>query len=102
MPIDLDALSKDELAKLKSDVEKAMGSLESRRRADALKAARDAAKEHGFTLEELMGPAPAKSKSAPKYANPANPSQTWTGRGRKPKWVISALEAGQSIDDLAI
>jgi len=28
-----------------------------------------------------------RGKVAPKYKNPANPSQTWTGRGKMPAWV---------------
>jgi DNA-binding protein H-NS len=56
----------------------------------------------------LAGSKPAKSsklkgkKVAPKYRNPANKSETWTGRGRQPKWVAAALKSGQKIDDLAI
>ncbi|MGB0721045.1 MAG: H-NS family nucleoid-associated regulatory protein [Gammaproteobacteria bacterium] len=41
-------------------------------------------------------------KVAPKYANPDDSTQTWTGRGRKPAWVVAALEAGKSLDDLLI
>ena len=36
----------------------------------------------------------------PKYSNPDDPSQTWSGRGRRPRWVTQALEAGRSLDDL--
>ncbi|WP_287961779.1 H-NS histone family protein [Alcanivorax sp.] len=38
----------------------------------------------------------------PKYRNPDNPSETWTGRGRKPRWVVAALERGLTLDDLRI
>jgi len=41
-------------------------------------------------------------KVLPKYGNPLAPSQKWSGRGRRPKWVIAALEAGQKLDDLKI
>lgn len=41
-------------------------------------------------------------KVAPKYANPEDSSQTWTGRGRKPAWVVAALESGKSLDDILI
>ncbi|HRM75876.1 MAG TPA: H-NS histone family protein, partial [Paracoccus sp. (in: a-proteobacteria)] len=37
-----------------------------------------------------------------KYANPADPEQTWTGRGRKPRWVQEALGAGQKLESLEI
>lgn len=102
MSIDLNILTKDELEKLQSEVGKALTSVETRRRAEALQAARDAAKSFGYSLEELMSSAPTKSKSPPKYANPNDRSQTWTGRGRKPQWMIDALQAGKSLDDLSI
>jgi len=103
MAVDLDKMSKDELKQLIKDAEKALKTLETRRLAEAKKAAESAAKEYGFSLDELLGGAPKKgSKSPPKYANPADPSQTWTGKGRKPNWVIEALASGKSLDDLAI
>ncbi|WP_146587079.1 H-NS histone family protein [Puniceibacterium confluentis] len=102
MQINLETLSKDELKKLKGDVDKALKTIDARRKAEAKKAAEHAAKEYGFSLDELLGGTVKGSKSAPKYANPADPSQTWTGRGRKPNWVISALEAGKSMDELKI
>jgi DNA-binding protein H-NS len=38
----------------------------------------------------------------PKYSNPLAPSQKWSGRGKRPRWVIAALAAGQRLDDLRI
>jgi|SRR5689334_11774064 DNA-binding protein H-NS len=37
-----------------------------------------------------------------KYRNPDNTTQTWAGRGRKPKWVEEKLATGSSLDDLLI
>ena len=69
----------------------------------AKRAAEQAAKEFGFSLEEILAANEKKgSKGAPKYANPADPDQTWTGRGRKPNWVVAALEEGKSMEDLAL
>lgn len=102
--IDLNDMSLDELKKLQKDVAKAIDSFEDR----ALKAARaemDAiARQHGFTFDQVMAKAPATGRKsvAPKYANPADKSQTWTGRGRKPKWVVEALDKGKSLEDLSI
>ena len=58
----------------------------------------------GFSLAELTGAASPRKRTAStaKYANPANPSDTWSGRGRKPRWFESALEAGKSVDDLRV
>ena len=36
----------------------------------------------------------AGKKVAPKYRNPANPEQTWTGRGVSPTWVQALKAAG--------
>jgi DNA-binding protein H-NS len=41
-------------------------------------------------------------KVLPKYRNPLVPSQTWSGRGRTPRWVVAALETGRRLDDLEI
>ena|SRR3954465_10987564 len=38
----------------------------------------------------------------PKYRNPAIPSETWSGRGRQPHWVIALLANGVSLDDCRI
>ena len=102
MDIDQEKLSHDELQQLISDAQKALKSVDARRRAEAKRAAEKAAKEFGFSLDEVLDAGPKGSKGAPKYANPADPSQTWTGRGRKPNWVIAALEEGKSLDDLAL
>jgi DNA-binding protein H-NS len=38
----------------------------------------------------------------PKYVNPDNPAQTWSGRGRRPAWLDDALEAGHDLESLII
>jgi DNA-binding protein H-NS len=38
----------------------------------------------------------------PKYQNPAVPSETWSGRGKRPRWLVSALKAGGAIEDFKI
>lgn len=103
MEMNLETLSKDELKKLRSDVDRALTTLDTRRRADAKRAAEQAVKEFGFSLDEVLTAGPVKgSKGAPKYANPDDASQTWTGRGRKPNWVNEALASGKTLEDLAI
>lgn len=101
---DLNEMPLAELKKLQKDVTKAIESFEERQRKAVLAEVDAIARERGFTMEQLFGKAaPGTRKPAkPKYANPADKSQTWTGRGRKPKWVIDALESGKSLDNLAI
>ncbi len=49
------------------------------------------ARASGFSTAELFGGRKGKGgKVAPKYRNPKDPSQTWTGRGRRPNWMVEA------------
>jgi DNA-binding protein H-NS len=41
-------------------------------------------------------------KVFPKYQNPAVPAETWSGRGKQPRWLVSALKTGKSIEEFAI
>ncbi len=41
-------------------------------------------------------------KGGPAYRNPCNSAETWTGRGRQPKWLREALARGMQLADLAI
>jgi DNA-binding protein H-NS len=38
----------------------------------------------------------------PKYRNPDEPSETWSGRGKQPRWLIQALKTGHTIDEFVI
>lgn len=104
MAIDLDKMSLKDLKALQTQVARQIEDFEERRKRDALKEIEDKARSLGFSLEEILG-AKQKRKRTPakaKYANPANASETWTGRGRKPRWVEAALKAGKSLGDLTI
>jgi DNA-binding protein H-NS len=104
MVIELGALSGDELIALKRDAEKALRTLDARNRTEALKAAEAAARDHGYTLKELMSGTSARSKvgGVAKYANPEDTRQTWTGKGRQPEWFKAALTAGKNRDDMEV
>ncbi len=102
MTVDLESLSREELQKLIVDAQKALKTVDARKLAEAKRAVELAAKEHGFSLDEVYQSGGKSSKGAPKYANPADPTQTWTGRGRKPNWLIEAMDAGKSLDDMSL
>jgi DNA-binding protein H-NS len=72
------------------------------------------AAEAGFSLSELIGAglvsraskvkatgSDKRASVAPKYRDPST-GTTWTGRGKKPKWVEAALASGKTLADLAI
>lgn len=102
MAIDLDSMDIKELRDLKNKLDRAIGSYEDRKRRQALAAVEEAAREYGFNLTELTALKTRGSTAVPKYVNPEDPEVTWTGRGRKPRWVTESLEQGKSMEDLLI
>lgn len=38
----------------------------------------------------------------PKYRNPSAPHETWSGRGKQPRWLVAAMKTGRKIDDFRI
>ena len=38
----------------------------------------------------------------PKYRNPSAPNETWSGRGKQPRWLVAAMKTGRKIDDFRI
>ncbi|MGO4851706.1 H-NS histone family protein [Phaeovulum sp. W22_SRMD_FR3] len=104
MTINLEQMALKELRDLKVRVEKAISTYEDRRKQEALVELEEVAQKMGFSLADLTGISVAKKRkpAEAKYANPADSSETWTGRGRKPRWVQAALESGKSLEDLAI
>jgi DNA-binding protein H-NS len=41
-------------------------------------------------------------KVLPKYCNPSVPEETWSGRGKQPRWLVAALQSGYKIEDFLI
>ncbi len=55
--------------------------------------------------EAATEPRPERRKFAsvsPKYRNPDHPSETWSGRGKRPRWLTAALSAGRTIEEFVI
>lgn len=105
MSVDLRGLSARQLRDLISNAQKRQLELAEENvrqvREQCLKIIAD----EGLTFEQVFGPvrpkkvpaqttASNKKAIAPKYRNPANPLQTWAGRGKRPKWFSDALAEG--------
>lgn len=105
MALNLNKMSIAELNKLISDAQTALA-----KKQEVAEKVRKLAKDNGLEISDLLAadkPNKAKAKKsrgkvAPKYKNPANGSETWTGRGRQPRWVADALTGGKSLEDLLI
>ncbi|MGR3484507.1 MAG: H-NS histone family protein [Paracoccaceae bacterium] len=101
-------MNEDDLAQLESRIQARKREVAEQGRKDALEAARAAAREHGYELEDLMGGkarksgAKSKSSGAAKYRNPDDASQTWTGRGRQPAWFKAKIEDGVAREDMEV
>lgn len=104
MSINLDQMSLTELKDLKARVIRAIDTFNERRKREILAELEETARARGYSLAELtaLKVTRKRSVSAPRFANPENPSDTWTGRGRKPGWYTAAIAAGKSPGDLAI
>ncbi len=110
MGVDLNGLSVKELDQLLANATK----LREQKLRDNLAAVRqkivEAAREEGYSIAELFGVASGpskprggkKEKGSAKYANPSDPSQTWTGRGKRPGWFKLAVERGVQPSSMAI
>ena len=99
-PYDLKSMSVDELCDLHEFVSSALA-----RRIPA------ETERLGQRLRQLgLGAVPHKMSHArrpypkvfPKYRNPAKPSETWAGRGKKPRWLTAQLKSGKRIDEFRI
>ncbi|MGH8121154.1 MAG: H-NS family nucleoid-associated regulatory protein [Rudaea sp.] len=63
------------------------------------------AKAEGFNVEDLFGGRGGRKTrrpAKPKFRNPADHAQTWSGRGKRPRWFSAALAAGKKEKDLLI
>ncbi len=41
-------------------------------------------------------------KVLPKYCNPSAPDETWSGRGKQPRWLVAAIQSGHRLEEFRI
>lgn len=108
--MDLSTFDFSNLLQLRADVDAEIRRRESEEKAKAAKQVLELIRTHGLDIEDLatksaklgtVGAAARKPVEA-KYRHPDDASLSWTGRGRKPLWVVSWLDSGKSLDDLLI
>ena len=100
----IETMSLKELKSLQKDLAKAISTFEDRQKSDARSKLEIIAKEMGYSLADLIGTEvkPTRAPAAAKYSHPENAAVTWSGRGRKPLWFVTAVEAGKSPEDMAV
>lgn len=103
--MNIEQLSSQELRELQTKIEQQIKLRHRTEREAAIEEIYNIAHSFGMTLKDLLGKGgikPAKTKVAVQYRNPNDASQEWTGRGRQPKWVKEALDAGKTLDTLRV
>ena len=97
-----------ELLAQRNELEKQIELARKQELADAIQKVKTLMSQYGLTIDDITSPkgagktsAAKGTKVAPKYRN-AETGDTWTGRGRQPKWVEAALNSGKTLEDLAI
>ncbi len=100
--IDLDNLSISELGNLKSTIDSAIENKRQTELLDVRQKLDELIDASPFTLQEVMEAKAMRKPVKPKYRHPEDASMTWTGRGRRPRWVDECINAGTSLDDMTI
>jgi DNA-binding protein H-NS len=110
----LTSLSLNELESLQKKVNREIQKRRSKTQEEGFKKIKLIAAEYGLTANELKGISSGKRSVAkkkvvktrgpvaPKYRDPSNSENTWTGRGRKPKWVEAFLNGGGRLEQITI
>ena len=103
MAKDIDRMSFKELQDLETKIKRAKSTAQEKTRTDLKVKVEAMVASAGFKLSDRFGGRGGKGrKVAAKYANPDDQSETWTGRGRKPNWLVAKLNKGAKMADFAI
>jgi DNA-binding protein H-NS len=98
----LKSMSVERLRDLRGQVEAAISSKTSERRHELESALSQLSRFDGRRATIKSGRGGPRGAVAPKYRNPENPTETWAGRGLRPRWMTAALKSGRKVDDFVI
>ncbi len=122
MAFDLNAFSPQQLDALITQAKQRKTTLKKRKPiASVRKKLTEQAAAEGYSIAELFGGTGATrgtgaatatrtsatkgrklGKVAPKYRNPANKNETWTGRGKQPLWLAGQIKKGKKLEEFLI
>lgn len=94
---DLEKMSYAELGEMEAQIERLKTEKQNAERISLRQRLTDLAKQHGFNIHELFARGrKGKGTVAVKYRDSKNPGNTWTGRGRMPRWMTAATKGGKA------
>lgn len=87
----LEKMTVKELRELKGRIDAAISARQSKDRAELKQKMMALAEEAGLTIDDVLGGSRRAGRNkgtvAVKFRHPDDPSLTWTGRGRRPRWL---------------
>ncbi|CAM2980855.1 H-NS histone family protein [Acinetobacter celticus] len=105
---DISNLSVEELKKLQIEAEVLIASKKDQAIEDAYTQILAIAENLGLSIEQILEFGTSKRKKTtrksvePRYRSKANPEDTWTGRGKQPRWLVAELEKGAKLESFLI
>lgn len=105
---DISKLSVEELKRLTAEAEALIETKKDQAIEDAYNQIIEIANVAGLTLEQFIEYGAHKRKKTtrkavePRYRNKSNPLETWTGRGKQPRWLVAEIEKGAKLEDFLI
>jgi DNA-binding protein H-NS len=109
--LNLDAMSVDEMWQLHEEISQTLSvrlaaeKRELEKRLAQLRREKDTRQSGSADAQASQGEGRERRKYPrvfPKYQNPREPSETWSGRGKQPRWLVAALKTGRTIEEFAI
>lgn len=107
--LDIEAMSTDEMWQLHVEIGRALSVRLTSEKRELEKRLERLHRENGMpqTTPAVVGQSTRRERRRyprvlPKYQNPNEPSETWSGRGKQPRWLTAALKTGHTIEDFVI
>ena len=89
----------NQLEEIKTQIENRISKLRKLEINEARKKIQEMADRLGVDIADLV---PQLNKVAAKYVNPKDPTQSWSGRGKRPVWLNNALQKGAKLEDFKV
>lgn len=105
---DISNLSVEELVRLQVEAEVLIASKKDQAIEDAYHQILEIAQNVGLSVDEILEFGSNKRKKnvrkvvEPRYRNIHNAAETWTGRGKHPRWLVAELQKGAKLEDFLI
>lgn len=105
---DISNLSVEELKRLQIEAEALIASKKDQAIEDAYNQIIEIAENVGLSVDQIIEFGLSKRKKGsrkavePRYRSKINSADTWTGRGKQPRWLVAELESGATLEDFLI